>query len=84
MDIQRMLAELRAEREEIEQAILSLERLQARRGRRHLMADLTIPPGGSAGSGGATPAALMSDPGPFRNSRARNRRVRTGVAAAAS
>ena len=34
MDITKMLAELRAEREQIEQAILVLERIAAGRGRR--------------------------------------------------
>jgi hypothetical protein len=34
MDILKMLAELRAEREQIEEAILTLERLAAGRGRR--------------------------------------------------
>ncbi|MFB3776432.1 MAG: hypothetical protein ACE141_02445 [Bryobacteraceae bacterium] len=34
MDVSRILAELRVEREQIEEAILSLERLAASRGRR--------------------------------------------------
>jgi hypothetical protein len=34
MDINKMLAELRAERENLEQAIITLERLAAGRGRR--------------------------------------------------
>ncbi len=66
MDVGKILAELREERQQIEEAILSLERLARGRGRRRgrppaWMADLTVkrrgrPPGSkNKASGAGTP-----------------------------
>jgi hypothetical protein len=54
MDVSKILAELKAEREQIEEAILSLERLARGRGRGpgrppNWMADITPSAGASAG-----------------------------------
>ncbi len=67
MDVSKILAELKDERRQIEEAILSLERLARGRGRRRgrppaWMADVTAPkrrgrPPGSKNKASATPTA---------------------------
>jgi hypothetical protein len=70
MDVSKILAELRAEREQIEEAILSLERLARGRGRRR----------------GRPPAWLSAseDPAPKRRGRPPGSKNKQSVAAVAA
>ena len=63
MDVDKMLAELRLEREQIEEAILTLERLARGRGRRRGRPPAWLKDvGGSAGSEDDPEASSLSEP----------------------
>jgi hypothetical protein len=62
VDVDKMLAELRLEREQIEEAILTLERLARGRGRRRGRPPAWLKDATSAMDGGATESASESEP----------------------
>jgi len=82
MDVTRILAELRAERAQLEEAILSLERLARGRGKRRGRPPAWLANEPSDGTGGAPPPAE----GPKRRGRppgSKNKHVAVGAGSAA-
>ena len=77
MDVTKILAELKAEREQIEEAILSLERLARGRGKKR-----GRPP--SWMSSGASPDAEVTDEQPKRRGRPPGSKNKVPAAAAAN